>query len=411
MPLRDPSLTTRHVPSFPSIAKHLGVMGCVIVIVLAGGAWPANAQDAATKVAKLNKVALDAFDNLNFDQAKTLLEQAISDSEAAGLANSAIAARSHLNLGMLLIAGFQQRDQAVEQFRAALKIQPDITAPIGQFNPEVQAVFDEVKAGMKSEAAAPASESPSNQVAARRARPPNRATPSKAAGGESENETDTDDGDAEETDEAPSNSGAKVLLSVGLGSGLGIAKGHLDANKDSLMDSTWSGSVAPSGLGHLLLGAGYFVSPDFMLSLEGRIQFVTGTTTVQPTTLASGTKVCVPSCSAPSTGIAVLAKATWFSSASGPMRPFLSAGIGAGSIREVVKINVTPNPAGQTGCGSQGTETCVDTVTGGPLLLAAGGGVSYQIGATALLGSLTANVGIPNVMLNVDAVLGLGFRL
>jgi len=61
-------------------------------------------------------------------------------------------------------------------------------------------------------------------------------------------------------------------------------------------------------------------------------------------------------------------------------------------------------------CGN-GTEQCIDTVTGGPLLLAAGGGVAYQLGKVALLGSVTATVGAPNFILNIDATLGLGLRL
>lgn len=370
---------------------------CVAFALATSLASPAWADEAAAKILKLNKQALDAFDNLNFDQAKTLLEQALAESDAADLGNSPVNARSHLNLGMLLIAGFQQRDLALDHFKAALKIQPDITAPAGLFNPEVQSAFDEVRSNMKTQPAPPPVRATKKTAPAK----PDRAAEAEAVAGH--------DGDNEEEEETD-NAGSKVLLSLGLGSGLGIAKGHLDANNGSVQDSSWSGGLAPSRLGHVMLGVGYFVSPDLMLSLDGRIQVVSGTTIVK------GTAACNPSCSAPSTGIAVLARASWFLS-SGPVRPFISGGVGAGAIRQVVKINVVQGGATgtaatpTTGCGDTGTDPCVDTVTGGPLLLAVGGGVAYEIGSLALLGSLTANVGVPNVMLNIDALLGLGLRL
>src|SRR5262245_12039806 len=123
---------------------RLGLLAPVAALLL--GAAPAVAQDEAARVAKLNKQALEAYDNLNFEQAKTFLEQALAAVEAGGLGNDASAARTHLNLGMVLMGGFQQRDAAAEHFKTALKIQPDIAPPRGLFNPEVQAVFDETKA-------------------------------------------------------------------------------------------------------------------------------------------------------------------------------------------------------------------------------------------------------------------------
>lgn len=361
------------------------------------------AEDNTAKITKLNKQGLDAFDNLNFDQSKTLLEQALAEADAAGLANDPVAARAHLNLGMLLIAGFQKRDQAVEQFKAALKIQPGITAPSGLFNPEVQAAFDETKVNLDKEPEA--------------AKPPPRANKPKAAPQAKETESATDvEGEAEAEggeEETSAGSTSPYFFSLGLGSGFGVAKGHLDANKDITQgaapgaDNSWSGGLAPSRLGHIMLSAGYFVLPDLMLSLEGRIQIITGTTTV--TTMPS----CMPACTPPSTGIAVLAKANWYFSPA-PLRPFVFGGLGGGSIRQVVKLTVKSDPMSalpMTDCGSSKNEPCVDTVTGGPLLLAAGGGLAYEMGSLVLLGTLTANVGVPNFMFNIDLLLGLGLRL
>lgn len=340
----------------------------------------------------MNKQALDAFDGLNFDQAKTLLEKAISEGEASGLEHDPSVARAHLDLGMLLIAGFQKRDEAIEQFKAALTIQPGITAPAGLFNPEVQAAFDEAKESIKSEqeatVAALAQKEPARPVAVRRAKPK--------------------DSETEESEEGTS-AGHRFYLGLGFGSGGGIAKGDLDTNKGlfqkGVPDNSWSGGFATSRLGHLTVDAGYFLSRDLLLSLEGRIQFVSGTSTVM------GSTACPTSCSPPSTGIAVLAKGTYFFMPDG-LRPFVQAGLGGGAIRQVVKLNVTPEDDGvTTRCGSDGKGACVDTVTGGPFLIALGGGLAYQMGSFALIGSLVSNIGIPHFMLNFDVTLGVGLSL
>ncbi|MEO8214500.1 MAG: tetratricopeptide repeat protein, partial [Myxococcales bacterium] len=387
--------------------NRVGRVALLVVMALLTCGLPSStalAQDqAAAAATRLNRQALEAFDNLNFDQAKTLLEQALEASEKGGSQNNAVTARTHLNLGMLLIAGFQQHDPAVEHFRAALKLDPRITAPAGLFNPEVQTVFDETKASMPAPVAAP-----SHRVPA----PP----PPSAARKSDQPEKEV----AEEEEEAEEESGRqgapKFWLSLGLGSGLGLAKGHLevnrdlDSNGDGLPDNNWSGGLAPARLGHVSVAAGYFLSSQLLLSLEGRLQVISGTTIVKGD---PDSGVCVPSCTAPSTALAVFAKGHWFLGTA-PLRPFVTGGLGVGSIRQVVTLNINKTPdqaAASTGCGEKGTDTCVDTVRGGLFWMAAGGGLAYELGSLALLGSLTANMGVPHVMFNVDALLGLGLRL
>jgi hypothetical protein len=383
---RPPSLSTRLARRWRRDLLAAGVLVAAWALLAAAPAWAqgGGAGSGVPKITRLNKQALDAFDSLNFDQAKTLLEEALTEADNAGLNNDESAARTHLNMGMLLIAGFQQKEQAIDHFKAALKARPDIAAPAGLFNPEVQTVFDEVKENMKTEPEPP--------------QPRPRPVPVAKESGEGAD--GKGEGEGEEEEEAAGTDQPTMFLALGLGSGFGYANSHLDANKDVFQgpnaDNSWTG-VAPSRLGHLVASVGYFVSPKLVLSLEGRIQIVSGTT---PT---GTTKSCVPSCKSPSSAFAGLLKASWFFS-SDVVSPFVSGGVGGGSIRQVVKLN------GVSDCGN-GSERCIDTVTGGPLLLAAGGGVAYRLGKVALLGSVTANVGVPNFMLNVDAVLGLGLRL
>jgi tetratricopeptide (TPR) repeat protein len=375
---------------------------CLWLSALVWMTRPAVAQESPdAEIKRLNKQALDAYDNLNFDQSKGFLEQALAQADAAGLAKDALAARTRLNLGLLLIAGFQKHDEAIEQFKMALHIQPAITPTPGLFNPEVQAAFEEAKASVRTESRPNDPAQGSRPPVAKR--PPPSPLPDlgqavqKSSGGEAE--AAEDEQDAEEA----KISGHGYLLSLGLGSGFGTAKGHLDANTtvshtDAMgpSDNSWSG-VAASRLIHLSLGVGYYLSENLLVGLDGRVQFITGTTSAP-----SG------GASPPTSAVAVFARANWYFSRA-PVRPFVSGGLGLGAIRQVVTLNGLDGKK-LADCGS-GAEQCVDTVTGGPLFLAAGGGVAYELGSFVFLASLTANGGIPKWMLNLDAQVGVGLHL
>jgi hypothetical protein len=197
-----------------------------------------------------------------------------------------------------------------------------------------------------------------------------------------------------------------VFLSLGLGTGGGFAKGAVETNENQPGDPNvpvgpyeWPGGFAISKLGHVAAEAGYFLLPVVMVSIEGRLQLITGATKSPMSTH------CMPSCSPPGTAVAALAKATLFFS-EGPLAPFASVGVGVGRIRQVVKLE------GLTDCGVGAKQQCFDTVAGGPLLLAAGAGATWRLrGPWALLGSLTGHFGLPDRMVNIDLLVGVGLRL
>ena len=134
--------------------------------------------------------------------------------------------------------------------------------------------------------------------------------------------------------------------------------------------------VASSGVdwtptGQLAPELGYFVTPRFMLGVQGRLQLVRGATPYHvpnPDTGECGDdNICSPAKGA----LAALAKATWFlADAGSAFQPYLSLSAGGGTIRHVSKV------AGPASCGS-GTEVCMDTVAGGPALFGPGVGFRY----------------------------------
>ena len=78
---------------------------------------------AVEKVTKLNKKAVDEYQNLNFEEARKLLKSALEVCAQAGLENHPVTARTYVHLGIVTFTGFKQKDEAIKQFRKALEIQ------------------------------------------------------------------------------------------------------------------------------------------------------------------------------------------------------------------------------------------------------------------------------------------------
>jgi hypothetical protein len=111
---------------------------------------PVRADEAAAvgKITLLNRKALEAYQHLEFESAVQILNEALDQSERAGLTQHPIRARTFVTLGIVTLGGFKQREQAVKHFRKALRIQPEVRLSPGLANPEIQAAFDEAIAGL-----------------------------------------------------------------------------------------------------------------------------------------------------------------------------------------------------------------------------------------------------------------------
>jgi Tetratricopeptide repeat len=152
--LRNPAATP---PSaLRSYASSLFVcLAAFTLFTLAGLATSttarAEAEDSAAveKVTKLNKKAVDEYQNLNFEEARKLLKAAIETCTQSNLDNHPVTARTYVHLGIVTFNGFKQKDEAVKQFRKALEIQADIKLDKILATPETQEVFDEAVAAQK----------------------------------------------------------------------------------------------------------------------------------------------------------------------------------------------------------------------------------------------------------------------
>ena len=113
----------------------------------------AHAERSAVEQAeRLCKLAMEDFDSLEFDSARQTLQNAITKLREADEMESPIAATCHINLAIVFIAGFKDRQRGIQQFANALKIDPTLRLDSARATPELQGAFD---AAVKQVAAEP----------------------------------------------------------------------------------------------------------------------------------------------------------------------------------------------------------------------------------------------------------------
>jgi hypothetical protein len=101
----------------------------------------ARAEDVEKQVAKMNKRAMDDYDALEFESSRRTLLDAIEKLRANGLDETPLAAKTYLNLGIIYINGFKDRNRGQQQFVNALRIKPDIKIDPAVETPELSEAY------------------------------------------------------------------------------------------------------------------------------------------------------------------------------------------------------------------------------------------------------------------------------
>ena len=105
----------------------------------------AHAQASAQQLAEANRAAMDAYNNLDVEGAKSMLERAATAAERSGVRGPALA-RTYANLAVVLV-GSGDKSGAVAQFKRALQEDPKVEPDPLVATPEVTAAYDEARAG------------------------------------------------------------------------------------------------------------------------------------------------------------------------------------------------------------------------------------------------------------------------
>jgi hypothetical protein len=395
-------------------------LAATVLIASAAARAAPGEQETIAKIVDLNREGIALYEKKHFDGARKVLKQALELCASAGLDHHPVAARTHIHLGIVIVAGFGQREIGSRQFSEALQIDPNITLTPGLETPAATEVFNEVLLAVSSKTGAAAAAQPSsdtsdaaqgsdneqpteNAVAAARSEDATATRPTTTSG----NDGVRDSGDdaapraqvrarrSQDEDGDDANAGSlegRYQIGALIGGGFGWASGMGDVNADTRAPSSFAGAK----LGQLALEAGYWWKANLMLSLQGRLQLVTG-----PNVVETANHTYEPAKYA----AAIFGTATW-SPEMGPLRPFVSGSIGAGRIRHVVTLSSLKD------CGASGKETCVDTIGAGPFLAGVGGGLTYPLTDNlVLVGALATQIGAPTFTFNVDIDAGLAFRL
>jgi hypothetical protein len=391
----------------------------VLIASAAAHAAPGEQDTTIAKIVDLNREGVALYQKKHFDGARKVLKQALELCESAGLDHHPVAARTHIHLGIVIVAGFGQREIGSRQFSEALQIDPNITLTPGLETPAATEVFNEVLLAVSQKTGPSAPTQASDDTSAAPQGSDNELpTENAVAAARTEESTETrpttashegnDDGDnaapraqvraarrSQDQDGDDATAGSlegRYQIGALVGGGFGWASGMGDVNADTRAPSSFAGAK----LGQLALEAGYWWKANLMLSLQGRLQLVTG-----PNAVETADHTYEPAKYAG----AIFGTATW-SPEMGPLRPFVSGSIGAGRIRHVVTLPSLKD------CGASKSETCVDTIGAGPFLAGVGGGLTYPLTDNlVLVGALATQIGAPTFTFNVDIDAGLAFRL
>src|SRR6185437_13868542 len=224
-----------------------------------------------------------------------------------------------------------------------------------------------------------------------------------------------------EKKEESESEGPTWYFAFALGTGFGWTTGQGEVNKGNTMsmgviyrngdigqndlppgDQVHPGGFAWARLGQIAPEVGYYLNPDLMVSLQLRLQYVTGATpfyAVKTDTMTCGMNML---CAPPSFAIAGFARAHYFLHLEdSDLHPFVAGMLGGGTIRHVATFNSRPV------CGLDMKTTCVDTIAAGPVFVGAGGGLLYNLSPVfALTGELDAVAGFTNFTFNIDVNVG-----
>ena len=92
-------------------------------------------------VVALNRDALAAYEQLDLQESLELLQRAVRLCEDEGPSARPSLATTHLHLGIVLAAGFKQRDLGAKHFRLATELRPGIAPLPSQMSPDVLAAL------------------------------------------------------------------------------------------------------------------------------------------------------------------------------------------------------------------------------------------------------------------------------
>jgi len=112
----------------------------VFALLLVSFVGLVSAQSNPQQLAEANRVAMDAYNNLDIETAKKTLEDAAKGAEKAGVKGPPLA-RTYSNLGVVCVGGMSDNAAGLDAFVKALQQDPTVEPDPLVSTPEIQQVF------------------------------------------------------------------------------------------------------------------------------------------------------------------------------------------------------------------------------------------------------------------------------
>ena len=124
----------------------------VTFVLLLGVSAGAFAQLSNQKLAEINRVAMEAYNNLDIETSRKALEDAARGAERGNIHGPALA-RTYSNLGVVVVGGLGDSAAGIDAFMRALKEDPNVEPDPVVATPEVMTAFNTAKRNLARGAA------------------------------------------------------------------------------------------------------------------------------------------------------------------------------------------------------------------------------------------------------------------
>ena len=129
-----------------SSPRRLLVAVAAAVALLVGLATERTAHaDPKKDIAVKIKEAMENFDLLEYEEARKLLNQALSIAKKAHLDKETVTAQIHVRLGIVYFAGLQDPEAARVAFLSAVEIDPKVQIEAAYKTGDMQKMLDEAR--------------------------------------------------------------------------------------------------------------------------------------------------------------------------------------------------------------------------------------------------------------------------
>lgn len=127
------------------------VVAALAALVVARRAAFAQSKDVTVKrIDQLNARAMEDYDSLEFDSARKQALEGLDMAKKSGLEGDPVAARLHVTLGVIYVAGLKDPYRGFQEFRKALQIDPTSQIDPSVATPELQEIFQNARDSLKA---------------------------------------------------------------------------------------------------------------------------------------------------------------------------------------------------------------------------------------------------------------------